>query len=205
MQRLPSIWSTLTVIWVLSVLTGFVVLANYKASAGKKGGVPTTWPAASRIAPRTDVANLVVAIHPRCPCSRASVEELARLLAGFPAAVAVHVLVWKPSGAGSEWIRPQICEQASRLPGATLLDDEGGEEIDRFGAVTSGHVLLYSNEGQLLFSGGVTASRGHEGGNPSLESLRLRLQRKTTEPCETLVFGCSFAQPDGGFETREIL
>lgn len=133
---------------------------------------------------------LVVAVHPRCPCSRATMEELARTLAAHPHGLRVRVLFWKPAGASDDWSRTGLWEQAKRLPGATVSVDEGGVELKRFGAATSGHVLFYAGDGRLLFSGGVTVSRGHEGDSASLEALRRRIRGETDKYIETPVFGC---------------
>ena len=40
----------------------------------------------------------------------------------------------------------------------------------RFGAETSGQTLLYDRDGRLLFSGGTTGSRGHDGDNAGFAS-----------------------------------
>ena len=41
-------------------------------------------------------------------------------------------------------------------PGVTSWDDAGGKLAQRFGVLTSGHVLLYDTDGRLLYSGGIT-------------------------------------------------
>lgn len=96
----------------------------------------------------------------------------------------------------------------SELPGAGLVWDDGGLEAKRFGATTSGTVLLYDSEGKLLFQGGVTGSRGHEGDNYGLDELRRALTaRLPGEDKERIrgalpVFGCAFGSfgPGKGWE-----
>jgi hypothetical protein len=53
----------------------------------------------------------------------------------------------------------------------TAVADPDGEEAQRFGAATSGHVLLFDPAGELRFSGGITASRGHVGDNDGCDRL----------------------------------
>ena len=50
---------------------------------------------------------------------------------------------------------------ASAIPGVIVTPDVGGRIAARLGAKTSGHVLVYDENGVLKFSGGITAARGH--------------------------------------------
>jgi hypothetical protein len=45
-------------------------------------------------------------------------------------------------------------------PAQRARADAEGVEMHRFGALTSGQTLVYDAAGRLLFSGGITASRG---------------------------------------------
>ncbi|MEZ5973957.1 MAG: hypothetical protein R3E96_03675 [Planctomycetota bacterium] len=60
----------------------------------------------------------------------------------------------------------------------------------RFGAHTSGAVVLYSEEGRLQFQGGVTAARAHEGDNLGRESLLSLYGGSGQVVAHTPVFGC---------------
>jgi hypothetical protein len=64
-------------------------------------------------------------------------------------------------------------------------------EAGRFGAETSGHTLLYGADGRLLFSGGITASRGHAGENAGESAIIALVNHQTPLRSQTLVFGCS--------------
>lgn len=57
------------------------------------------------------------------------------------------------------------------LPDAAVFWDEKGEEAQRFGVATSGHVLVFDRSGVRQFSGGVTASRGHEGASLGIDTI----------------------------------
>ena len=47
-------------------------------------------------------------------------------------------------------------------------------------AITSGQTLLYDTKGHLVFSGGITGGRGHEGDNTGRESIEKYLQTGKT-------------------------
>ncbi|MDP9115261.1 MAG: RedB protein, partial [Acidobacteriota bacterium] len=80
--------------------------------------------------------------------------------------------------------------KAQHLENVTVSWDDGGAEAKRFGATTSGSVLLYSSKGELLFAGGVTASRGHVGENFGLSRLQAALQTGHPDDLLSPIFGC---------------
>ena len=65
-----------------------------------------------------------------------------------------------------------------------------GQEARRFGAESSGYVVLYDGHRQLAFHGGITSARGHAGDNAG-ENVVLTLVAGGQAPLkETPVFGC---------------
>jgi hypothetical protein len=76
-----------------------------------------------------------------------------------------------------------------------VLDDEGGDQARIFGAATSGHVLLYRADGCLLFSGGITDSRGHAGASVGFGSIVSLLTGDTPAQTAPPVFGCPLSNP----------
>ena len=129
-------------------------------------------------------------VHPRCPCSRASVGELARLLVQDRGLGSVHVLFINPPGMSPDWARTVLWEQAALIPGVTVQLDQNGVEAKRFGVETSGQTLLYDASGQLLFEGGITISRGHSGDSPGRSAVLALLSEGNAELSQTPVFGC---------------
>jgi hypothetical protein len=70
------------------------------------------------------------------------------------------------------------------------MTDIDGREARHFQAFTSGQTLLYSSEGELLFSGGITIARGHEGDNSGRLAIESLLANSAAEVRQTPVFGC---------------
>lgn len=56
------------------------------------------------------------------------------------------------------------------------MNDRDGAELSRFGFRTSGDTRLYAPDGALVFHGGITASRGHEGDNPGQSAVLAAVQ-----------------------------
>jgi hypothetical protein len=134
--------------------------------------------------------SVVVFLHPRCPCSSATLTELSRVLARATGNCDVTVAVYSPSSAPPEWSRTPLRSRAEAIPGLTVVDDPDGLEAKRFGAVLSGHVVVYDAGGGLQFRGGITASRGHEGDNLGEDCVVNILQGQRASADHTPTFGC---------------
>jgi hypothetical protein len=108
--------------------------------------------------------------------------------------VAAYVLFVKPEGSADDWEQTDLWQSAASIPGVHVLVDDGAEAL-RFHAVTSGQTALYDVAGRLLFSGGITASRGHSGDNAGRSAIVSLLNSGEAEQTETAVFGCSLHAP----------
>jgi hypothetical protein len=187
---------TVSLLWLVLVCTGFAWLVRYEFSPGRAGTAPVSWPEESRIGRATDLPTLLMFAHPRCPCTRASMAELARLTAQCEGRARVVVSFFRPSGTGQDWSVTDLWRSASSLPGVTVEWDEDGIEGRRFHSETSGQVLLYDIRGRLVFEGGITSSRGHEGDNAGRGALVAILNGDAFNSPRTPVFGCSISEPE---------
>src|SRR2546423_7614548 len=180
-------------VWGALFLTVMARLWKYEGAAGAPAQAPITWPASSHVHRAIGLPTLVVFMHPQCPCSRASVEELAKLMTRCQGKLAATVLMILPDGEPSGWEKTSLWTSAAQIPGVSVITDANGIESSRFGAATSGQTLLYSAGGDLLFAGGITESRGHSGDNAG-RSLAAALALGEIEPpraptAHTPVFG----------------
>lgn len=198
MQRRHRLILTATVFaigWALTIALGSRALLNYESAAGTVSAVPKAWPA-SQVPLANDRPTIVMLAHPHCPCTRASVGELAQIMALIHGKATAFVLFSKPANVGSDWDDTGLRSSAAAIPGVTVLSDPDGAEARRFGAETSGHTLLFAADGRLLFSGGITPSRGHAGDNAGESAIISLVENRTPERAETLVFGCSLPLED---------
>lgn len=188
--------SALALVWLCVVGAGFAIILNYQVASGTAGPTPQRWPAGTPIALDARRDTLILFAHPHCPCTRASLEELNRLLARSQGAVAAHVVFYRPSEFPTNWTRTDLWHSAAALPGVSVREDVDGQLARRLGAETSGYVLLYDPQGQLLFKGGITESRGHAGDNVGEDSIIALLAGKSGALDQTLVYGCSLGNCD---------
>ena len=181
-------------LWLIVCLIGSYFAMTYEFRGGAMGTTPLSWPSESHLAREPRVNTVVAFLHPRCPCSRATVAQLLRTLAAHPgSSLLVPVFVPAEPAAAGPWMESDTVRMIrAALPQAVIVADRGGTEAERFGALTSGTILVYDARGQRIFQGGITDRRGGEGDNPGLRQLARtlsgahKLGKQDTSP----VFGC---------------
>lgn len=186
--------TALAMTWVVALGYGTQVLLKYETTPGASGPVATKWPAESVLPHPTGKPALVMLAHPHCPCTRASIAELAQIMAHAVGRVDAYVLFIKPSGAGADWDDTDLRRSAAAIPGVTVLTDDNGNEAARLGAETSGYTMVFDRDGILAFSGGITASRGHQGSNAGESAVLAAINQQEPDRRRTPVFGCSLSR-----------
>jgi hypothetical protein len=173
----------------------------YDNRPGINANVPGQWPSQSTLTRSTDRQTLVFVAHPQCTCTRASLDELAEILARASSRLPrTYVLFLKPSEFAPGWEQTDLWHRAAALPDVTIRRDDDGIEAKLFGVETSGQTFLYAADGRLLYSGGITGSRGHAGENAGELALVALLTRGSAERRSANVFGCSlFSAADRRF------
>ena len=181
---------TLVAVWSAAVATGMGLLAAYANTAGK-------WsPAPAAIGHSDDATSarhrLYMFLHPRCPCSVASVNELARIMSRCAAQLDATVYFVRPESQPADWESGTLWNLASSIPGVSVESDVGGSVAGQFHANTSGEVFVYDRRGKLRFHGGITAARGHAGDNLGESAvIAIALGGKSNVE-RSPVFGCPF-------------
>ncbi|WP_413585544.1 hypothetical protein [Bdellovibrio sp. HCB274] len=133
---------------------------------------------------------LFVFAHPRCTCTQATLKELSRLKEKVGPQMAVKVFVsYDPQDA---FDGQEIERQARSIANIEVQTDLNRKFARSLNALTSGQTVLYAPEGNLLFQGGITVSRGHEGVSPGA----MQIEKIVTGPfiktqfARTPTFGC---------------
>ena len=187
--------------WASAIGFGARSLLRYENTPGEAGDPLRNWPRESRLLRPADRFALVLFAHPNCPCTRASLAELEILMARLKGRVAAFVRFRKPEANLSEVQSSDLWKKASSIPGVSAGFDANGLDVRQFGAETSGQALLYDLQGRLVFSGGITTARGHEGDNAGVDAVIARVNGREA-PFHTSAFGCSLRDP-GTAELRE--
>jgi hypothetical protein len=180
-------------VWLTASALGFAWLMRYETRPGLPAQSPQTWPDDSRLPREPQCWTLVLFLHPHCPCSNATLDELAVLQARAPKNVRTILVFCRPPGTTNDWGNTALRARAATMKDVVLREDDGDQERRRFGAATSGQALLYDASHRLRYSGGITRGRGVTGDNPGRTHLEKLLHgRETAEPSSP-VFGCSLA------------
>jgi len=184
------------VLWVIGLAFGLRASLNYENAPAASGQPPAHWPAESKIQRGARVPTLVIMAHPHCPCSRATLGELAVLMARVQKRVTAVVVFVVPNGVPEKWEETDLWRDAARIPGVRVVKDPGGKEAALFEALASGQTMFYDADGNLQFSGGITASRGHSGDNAGRSTITSLLLGGKSEIKATPVFGCYLGNPE---------
>ena len=129
------------VLWLGVVGAGLGVLWGFENRPGVAAHPPAQWPSSSRLEPATDRPTLVMLAHPRCSCTRASIGELAVLMAQASLRPQAYVLFLKPAQFAHDWEKSSLWHSAAAIPNVTVVRDDDGLEAHRFGAATSGQTM----------------------------------------------------------------
>ena len=190
-------WVVLVLGWLVASTLGLGMLWQDAALPGATGATPAHWPSASRLRLAEGRSTLVMFAHPACSCTRASMSELARLLTEVGDQVDASVVIFRPAEVPAGWDARALSTRAEEI-GAHVIWDDAGEEAQRFGAETSGFVVAYAPEENLLYAGGITVARGHQGASLGFQRLLQALDEAPRVAASGGVFGCDIAGTSNG-------
>lgn len=175
--------------------------------------IVTQWPNGTALPRAPGRVTLLLFVHPHCACAHATLTELERLLAihqlRHPNRMpSICVVATIPPLADETWKESRIVRRSLALRGARLFLDHAGVEAFRFGAQTSGTVMLFDPDERRVFAGGITISRGHEGpslGGTTLARLIAGERGDAVVDQSTIpVFGCRLVSSPVGESASEM-
>jgi hypothetical protein len=185
--------------WMAATGAALGALTDYASQPGTAARAPTSWPRASRLARTPGHATLVMIAHTKCACTRASLHELERVMTDAGPRLEAYVVFVGPDEGSAAGGLLDLRATARAIPNVRVIEDPTEARV--FGAATSGQVLLYANDGALVFRGGLTAARGHEGDSVGGDAVRRLVQGATprasssSSPSDpalaSAVFGCA--------------
>ena len=191
-MRLLPFWGSL--VWIGGVLLGMSQMWRYESTPTHVSRAVVQWPTSGSLRPSSHLT-LVMAAHPCCPCTRASVSELARIMASNRNAMVAYVLCYTPKITPKDWRETDLYTSLAAIPGVTVVRDEDGREAARFHATVSGQTLLFDAAGRLRYSGGITAARGVEGDSAGERAVLALMRGEQIESTRYPAFGCSLLSP----------
>lgn len=173
--------------WAGLLGAGFALLQRYESTAAHSAPAPAVENPLFRDG---KLFSLVIALHPHCPCSRATVGELVKIYSHAPDKAKITVLAFKPLDEPDSWIESSALRTLEKLSPHVVIDTNGVMATS-LSLNTSGQIQLYSPEGKLLYNGGITAARGHSGDNAGESTVLSLLRNEITTAANAPTFGCS--------------
>ena len=177
-------------LWTFLSLYGFFYLLQYDHKESAYANISQDFPKEWLPLPPENKKAVVLNLHPHCPCSKASLREYQRIISRYSQQVVPTVVFYKPEGKLDSWVHGDLYHNISNYNIHKVIDEDG-RRMEEVGIMTSGHVLVYDDCGKLLYQGGITASRGHEGTNRG--SLQVEAVIAGSSPLHQQhfpVFGC---------------
>src|SRR5258706_7114521 len=123
--RIPTAFGML---WLLASAVGIWILLRYENAPGRNCAAPERWPTEARINVPQGRYLLLMFAHPKCPCTRASIDELNRLLAHCDGKVVAMVLFAHHGGMAVDWASGSSSRNRAASPGVSVPADLGGSE-----------------------------------------------------------------------------
>ena len=176
-------------LWLAAVAVVFGALGIYGSNPGPSYPAPVHWPQDTQVERYANGSTLLVFLHPGCPCSRATLDNLKDVIADSSLSIVLISSEYASKVASDLASCRQQIRELERCDNTTHFHDIDSREAKWFHATTSGYCLLYDERGMIKFSGGITSSRGHQGANAGMACLKAALSSDSAH-FSYPVFGC---------------
>src|SRR5882762_11463884 len=112
-------------LWLGLIVVGYAWLLRYSFAVGKAATAPGTIPHGLASSAPSARPQLLLALHPRCPCSRATLTELAKILSRAANACDVTVLLYRPADKPDSWLEGALLDTCRQLNCRICPDPDG--------------------------------------------------------------------------------
>jgi len=134
---------------------------------------------------------LFVFLHPECPCSAATVEELARISERCNGELKILGIFSDYSTLPHPPHQSGMWNKLESILGARPLLDDDAHLRRSFHASTSGECFLLGPDAHVLYHGGITSARGHAGPSSGGDAIISSFNGDTMGIVTAPVFGCT--------------
>jgi hypothetical protein len=128
----------------------------YQSGRQVAAETPSQWPMTSSLMRQADLPSVILFANPNSPCTTDTLAQLKEAVEGER--VKASIVFWAPEHADEESLNSNNIDQAKQISGATIVFDSKGHEFANFGIQSSGQVIVYDPNGQLVYNGDITGS-----------------------------------------------
>lgn len=189
--RKKIIISVIISIWVGSIIWSTKAMLIFQFTPGKMGKVFNDFPQKSKLVLDQTLPTLILFLHPKCTCSKASVEEIKIIKSSIKKEFKLIAVVQTASLKLTDELE-KLKEELSTLPHSTIVNDSYSFETNLFSVKTSGQIYIYSSFGELIYTGGSTSSRGTSSPSELRRTIAsiLETNKKPHQLITKSIYGC---------------
>lgn len=177
--------AALVAVWLVLVCGMYGIVVAYMSSAGESNSVTV-----DNSDSQSDSSVIVrIFLHPECPCSKTSLEELREI--DFPSHIRIVAYFVVPEEYNDAWAMQDLWQLAGTVPSLERVLDHKGIITSKYAVKTSGHVIVEKTPKSIVFSGGITIGRGHRGNNQGKTAVDKLVHGYNSHVSQTPVFGCA--------------
>jgi hypothetical protein len=103
------------VVWLLAVTAGLRAMLNYEDGPAEPGQPPTEWPKGSTISRKLGMPTVVMFVHPKCPCTDATIGELSILMTRLQGKATAAVFFVRPANFPDAWEKTELWHNAEAM------------------------------------------------------------------------------------------
>jgi hypothetical protein len=182
----PIAWCLVAALWAGGLVAAWGAMLDHAYQPAKTA---TAAPPPVSVAPAPNYRVMLFA-HPLCPCTRATLHELNETITRIAPQTRVQV-VFVTAGLDPKSMERSALETLAReLPNVDVQFDNTGDVARTYGATVSGEVIAFNPAGDLIFQGGITPARGHQGDALGQQQLEQLVMGKSNDFCAAPVYGC---------------
>jgi len=153
--------------------------------------VVQSWILQDKLPLKHQLASLVVLIHPKCSCSTATLKEVERLKIGLKDKLDVKLVFISYGDKSKNWYQGPVWDLAvSMKKNVSIVLDNDGQILKTLGTKTSGTAYLVGPDLKVVFQGGLTPIRGHEGATSGQAFIASWVKGNTKSSLIQKIFGC---------------
>lgn len=163
-DRRTSLWLGVAgVVWIIGLGIGLRASLNYENGPAAAGQPPPEWPSQSGIHRRAGLPTIVVMAHPHCPCTRATVGELAVLMARVQKRVTAVVVFVIPNGVPEIRAEEKGLELACHVH-TDVPEDLFGDPLRLRQVILNlvGNAIKFTPKGEVVVEVGVAGKTGED-------------------------------------------
>lgn len=181
--------------WLAAIATAMAALADYMHTPAPQAAPADAWP--DTLEPLdAGVHTLVLAVHPRCPCTVATVRQLEKLRDTPEHPLRIRAYAFEPARPDQprDWRDTDVTRILERH-GARVIPDPEGNAATTLRLTTSGHAVLFDPNANAVFQGGLTHARGVAGPSAAVVNINRVLAGQPHPLNTTHVYGCPIHNP----------